>query len=179
MAIKNDKFSKFRGYISILSGGVSPEDSSREGDLSYYQNNLNLQRNSSRALRTDFLMAQEFTEGGLYVSGNDLAKVSGILNFAQAITHRLMTYRGTMPGDINFGIPWTNYLGKTYNNKSLVIADLTEEVENEVFKDDRTQEIRSINIEFLNPNVVKVDVTLVPVYTNFSGVVELTITSGE
>jgi hypothetical protein len=179
MAIRNDKFSKFRGYISILSGSIKPDEIEQNKDFIFYQNSLNAEQLSAFSLGSDFLMAKEFTEGGLYVSGKDLSKVSGALNYAQALTHRLITYRGTMPGDATFGVPWQNYLGKTYGNKSLIIADLSQDIENEVFKDRRTAELRNIEVNFVTPNVVTVDLTVVPIYTNFPDIVELTITSGE
>lgn len=179
MAIKNDKFSKFKGYISINSASISPEVSPNLQGLAEFQDLLNSEVTSFSFLGSDFLMAKEYPEGGLYASGKDLSKVSGVFNYAQAITHRLITYRGTMPGDANFGIPWDNYIGKTYSNRSLVIADLKQEIETEIFKDRRTSSVENIVVEFLNPTVINVDLTIIPIYRNLPSVVELTITSGD
>jgi hypothetical protein len=179
MALLNDKFSKFRGYISISGNGISPGIRETDKTLADYITLLNQEEVASTFLGRDFFMAREFTEGGLYINGKDLSNVSGILNYAQAITHRLMTYRGTMPGDAAYGMPWNNYLGKTYKNKSLIIANLTQDLEDEVFKDRRTASVKNITVEFLDPNTITSVVSLVPIYTGYPPLVEVTVTSGE
>jgi len=108
--------------ISVSGDSASP---SSFFDIQDFRNKTSKDQAASAALGKDFLMAPQFTSGGLHVRKNDLDQASGIYNFAQGITHRLITFRGTMPGDPNFGVPWGNYLGKNYKNKSLVIASTT------------------------------------------------------
>lgn len=129
--------------------------------------------------RTDLLM---FAEGNLFVNNRpyekkDLDLVSGVYNYAQNITHRLMTARGTMPGNPSFGVPWFNYLGSTYQNKSsvrsLLVADITEEL----YKDSRTAQVISVRAEFLNPTTISVACSVAPV--RLSSSIDVTVTVGE
>lgn len=180
MSILNEKLAQFRAVINIIGSEVASSVNITDENLTLqqYENLVQEDINASRILRKDFLMVPKFTEGGLYNDVSSLQRVSGILNYAQGITHRLLTYRGTMPGDPNFGVPWLNYLGKTYKNKSLVIANLSNDIQEEVFKDPRTSLVESLNIQFLDPESVSVDITLVPIYTNANQAVEISISSG-
>lgn len=126
-----------------------------------------LSRNSQRKnlFSTDLLM---FAEGDLFVNNKpyqnkDLDLVSGVYNYAQAITHRLMTARGTMPGDANFGVPWNSYLGTTYANPSNIIRALIAEITDELYKDARTGEVIRVNPEFTAPTVLQVECVVVPI----------------
>lgn len=93
----------------------------------------------------------------------DLSRVSGIVNYAQAITHRLMTDRGTHPEDRFFGVPWSKYLGSTYMSKSLVISELVADVTEELYKDHRTQEVISVSAEFESNNTIAVTCSIAPI----------------
>lgn len=93
----------------------------------------------------------------------DLARGAGIYNYAQAITHRLMTSRGTHPEDRFFGVPWFNYLGRIYVNPSTILSSLTQDITDEVFKDSRTQDVIYVTPSFLNVNTIRVEMSLLPV----------------
>lgn len=180
MSILNEKLAQFRAVINIIGSEVSNlvPDSPEGLTLQQYENLVDSDVNASRVLRKDFLMVPKFTEGGLYNDESSLQRVSGILNYAQGITHRLLTYRGTMPGDPTFGVPWLNYLGKTYRSAGLVSANLSRDIEEEVFKDPRTASVDSLSVSFISPEAVNVELTLVPIYTNSNQAVEISLTSG-
>jgi len=138
-----------------------------------------LSRNSEskRLFGTDLLM---FAEGDLFSeqdfrSKKDLELVSGVYNYAQDITHRLMTTRGTMPGDPFFGVPWNEYLGTTYANPSNLIRSLIAEVTEELYKDNRTSRVEYVNPEFEAPNVLKVECAVTPVKYSLSLFSSLTL----
>jgi len=129
-----------------------------------------LSRNSQRKelFSTDLLM---FAEGDLFVNNKpytnkDLDLVSGVYNYAQAITHRLMTASGTMPGDDTFGVPWNSYLGVTYSNPSNILRALIAEITEELFKDSRTSEVVYVRPELVNPNTIQVECAVIPVGLN-------------
>lgn len=181
MSILSEKLAQFRAVVNIIGSEASTLLSITDDNLSLqqYENLVNNDINASRILKKDFLMVPKFTEGGLYNDASSLQRVSGILNYAQGITHRLLTYRGTMPGDSNFGVPWLNYLGRTYKNKSLIIANLSNDIQEEVLKDPRTSSVDSLDIDFLSPEVINVNITLIPIFTNANQAVEIFISSGE
>jgi hypothetical protein len=175
MAIRDSKLAKYKALITINMGAVNPSNADVSSDFSKLQAKLDSDKRASEVFGMDFLM---FAEKGLFAEGRDLKKATGIFNFGQAVTHRLMTTRGTMPGDPFFGVPWGNYLGQTYRNKSLLLADLRSEVENEVLKDFRTGQILNFNLKFLDVNTVSIDMTIVPIFTSLDESVNLLITAG-
>lgn len=93
----------------------------------------------------------------------DLARAAGIYNYAQAITHRLMTTRGTHPEDRFFGIPWLNYLGRTYTTSTTVLSSLTQEITDELLKDSRTQDVIYVTPNFISPTIIRVDTAVLPI----------------
>lgn len=97
------------------------------------------------------------------IEGTDLLIVGGVLNYAQAIIHRLMTVRGTLPEDPTIGIAWYNYLGSTYSNKDFILAQLRDEIMTEAFRDYRTQDVPSITSSFINPNAIEFEIVLLPI----------------
>lgn len=109
--------------------------------------------------KKDLLM---FATGDLIGQNNiigireDLRSVGGLLNYAQSITHRLMTTRGTMPGDAFFGVPWDLFLGRSYSQSSIVKSNLIQEISDEVSKDRRTQRVVSIKANFIDNNTLEV-----------------------
>ena len=113
----------------------------------------------SSIYKKDLLM---FATGDLIIQEDSFAtktdsrSVSGLLNYAQAITHRLMTTRGTMPGDAFFGVPWDLFLGRSYSQSSIVKSNLIQEISDEVSKDRRTQRVVSIKANFLDNNTLEV-----------------------
>jgi hypothetical protein len=174
MPIKSEKLSKFKGIITINSGDVNPAEFD-VSEASSLQAKLSSDRRASIVLGMDFLM---FAEKTLFSEGNDLKKSVGIFNLAQGITHRLMTVRGTMPGDSFFGVPWFNYLGKNYANKELLLANLREDVADEVLKDGRVGDIKSIKAEFLDSSTVTVDLSITPIFTAYSDTINIVISAG-
>jgi hypothetical protein len=174
MPIRSDNLAKFKGIITINSADVNPAEFDFS-DASSLQAKLSNDRRASSILGMDFLMA---AEGGLFSEQTSLKKVVGIFNLAQALTHRLMTTRGTMPGDSFFGVPWFNYLGRTYKNKDIIIANLREEIVSEILKDTRVGQIKSININFLSPLAIIVDVSLIPIFTSYSDIINIVISTG-
>jgi hypothetical protein len=174
MPIKSEKLAKFSAIITVNSADVNPA-SFNFSDSSSLQAKLTQDREASEFLRMDFLM---FAEEGLFKEGRDLKKSVGIFNLGQALTHRLSTIRGTMPGDSLFGVPWFNYLGKTYKNKDIVLANLREDILDEVEKDARVGGVLSLNVNLIDPNAISVDISVVPVFTSFSETVNIVLTAG-
>jgi hypothetical protein len=175
MAIKSEKLAKYKALITLNMSAVNPSTADVSSDFSKLQAKLNSDKRASEVFGMDFLM---FAEKGLFSEGTDLKKAAGIFNFGQAITHRLMTTRGTMPGDPFFGVPWNNYLGQSYRNKNLLIADLRTEIEDEVLRDSRTSQVLNLNLKFLDINTIEVDMTILPVFTSLEDTVNLLITAG-
>jgi hypothetical protein len=164
MAILNPKLSKFKSIITINSRNSYPSYEDFSSDFVPNQAKLSGDRRASREFGMDFLM---FSNGGLfYDESGGLKKAAGIFNYAQALTHRLSTERGTMPGSPFFGVPWSNYLGKTYKNSSLILANLREEILEEVFRVKGTSRVDKSNVFFIDPNVVSVELLVVPIFTN-------------
>lgn len=97
------------------------------------------------------------------VSGTDLLIVGGLLNYTQAILHRLMTVRGTLPEDQTIGISWYNYLGQNYYDKDFILTQLKDEIANEVYRDYRTQDVASIEARFSDNTVIEFEMVLVPI----------------
>jgi len=172
--IKSNKLAKFKALITINSAEVNPAEADVYSDTSKLQAKLNSDRSASEVLGMDFLM---FAEGGLFSRLNDLNKAAGIFNYAQAITHRLVTTRGTMPGDPFFGVPWNNYLGKSYKNKSITLANLREDIFREVERDPRTGTVATLDLEFTSPTSIEVNLTLIPILTNLNDTVNILLTS--
>lgn len=110
-----------------------------------------------------------FAEGDLFVeerekfTAKDLQDVGGLLNYAQAITHRLMSTRGYHPGDSQFGVPWTLFLGQTYTSKSAVTYRLIAEITEEIMKDHRTSTVLNVDVNFESPTHVSVNCSVLPV----------------
>lgn len=119
-----------------------------------------------RLYGTDLLM---FAEGDLFInerqffSSGDLREVSGLLNYAQAITHRLVTDRGTHPEDRFFGVPWRNYLGQSYASKSVITSRLVADITEELYKDRRTKEVAEVRAVFSTPTSVEVTCSVIPI----------------
>ena len=97
---------------------------------------------------------------------HDLSRAAGMYNYAQAITHRLMTSRGTHPQDRFFGVPWLNYLGRRYISSDVVKSSLIQDITDELYKDSRTKEVVAVEAEFENPNTISVKCIVVPVGVN-------------
>lgn len=104
--------------------------------------------------------------GELFVFRKDISIVSGIPNLAQAITHRLMTERGHHPMDITLGIPWSEYLGQTYTDSSIVLARLSSEIVDELLKEERILDVENIEASFTALNVISLSVTIIPIENN-------------
>lgn len=110
-----------------------------------------------------------FGEGDLFVNSRqffndgDLKDIGGLLNYAQAITHRLMTTRGTHPEDRFFGVPWGKYLGVAYVSKNIVSTNLIADITEELYKDSRTSEVVSISINFISNTVLEVACSVRPI----------------
>jgi len=174
MPIKSEKLSKFKGIITINSADVNPAEFDFS-DASSLQAKLSNDRRASAVLGMDILM---FAEGGLFSDDKTLKKAVGVFNLAHAITHRLMTTRGTMPGDAFFGVPWNNYMGRSYGNKEIVIANLREDIASEVLKDSRVGQIKNINITFVDPTTITVDLSIVPIFTAYSDTINIVVSTG-
>lgn len=137
-------------------------------DIEEQLKNLEESKNYLELYGTDLAM---LGEGDLLpeksISGTDLRIVGGVLNYAQAVIHRLSTVRGTLPEDPTIGISWYNYLGNTYSNKDFVLNQLKDEIVTEIFRDYRTQDVPNIVASFTHPNVIEFELVLVPI--NSSG----------
>lgn len=116
----------------------------------------------------DLLM---FAEGDLFVGDGpspDVSSVGGLVNYAQAVTHRLMSTRGYHPGDPSFGVPWNRYIGQSYTNADIVRGQLSADVSEELLKDKRTLQVASIRTEFESPSSIRVTVGVIPVHASAS-----------
>lgn len=151
---------------------ASEEVSSRLQDVS---------KNRVRLLGKDLFMFAEGTLGVIQniVSGSaiDLNTATGVYNYAQAITHRLMTTRGTHPADRFFGVPWDRYVGKSYSSGEAIRSSLIQEITDELFKEPRTQNVVYVNAEFETKNVLRVSCAVVPVGVTTD--VEISLTVGD
>lgn len=119
----------------------------------------------NQAYSKDLMMMGEgtlFASEGV-IAKKDLVVVSGILNYAQAITHRLMTPRGYHPADPSFGVPWYRYLGQSYTNKLLVEGDLILDITEELYKDRRTQSVEEVRVSFEGIHIINLECKVVPV----------------
>ena len=119
----------------------------------------------------DFMMV---AEGDVFLSRKDYKIAAGLLNYGQALTHRIMTTKGNHPRDRTLGIEWNKYLGQSYISKSMVIAELSTELEEEIYRDYRTSEVTYIDIEFLNENTLKIETGVIPIDSNEEVVLTLT-----
>lgn len=137
----------------------------------------------SSVLGRDLLMIGEgdlFLREREFFSARDIRDLGGLLNYAQAISHRLMTPRGYHPEDRFFGVPWYNYIGKTYSSSSAIRSQIVSDVTEEVYKDRRTREVHGVSANFLSPTVLEVTCSVVPVRVNISSLtIELAIEGRE
>lgn len=168
-----------KGQIRVLSSQININldelTNSEAAQISALSKNAELKS----LFKTDLLM---FAEGELFVNNRpytakDLDLVSGVYNYAQAITHRLMTTRGTMPGDRFFGVPWDNYLGVPYQSTNTVTRLLTIDITDELYKDSRTGQVVSVSPEFTSPTSVQVNCTVVPIRLSTS--IDISVVVGE
>lgn len=146
------------GYISISKVAIN---FTREGfldDANVSSNRLSRVRNGVNLLGIDLFM---FATGDLHPQEQevaldtvDLRRAAGLYNYAQAITHRLMTARGTHPEDSFFGVPWFDYLGHGWTSRDEVRVNLMQDITDELYKDNRTKEVLSIDVEFLDVNTI-------------------------
>jgi len=116
---------------------------------------------------TDLYM---FAEGDLFEneSQGDLKIVASVYNYAQAITHRLMTDRGTHPIDSTFGVPWSDYLGHTYMSSTILLTNLRQDITDELYRDGRTQKVVQVITSLKTPDVVDVICVVLPIGVNQS-----------
>jgi len=115
------------------------------------------------ALREYYLLDLKMMgTGDLFTEHGDIAVTGGLNNLAQALTHRLMTERGSHPMDATLGVPWGAFLGETYSDSALVEYELMQEITAELYKDIRVEDITYISVEFIDLNAIKVDVTVSP-----------------
>lgn len=105
-------------------------------------------------------------EGDIILSRKDYKLAAGLLNYGQAITHRIMTTKGRHPRDRTLGISWDRYLGQTYMSAELVIAELTTEIEDEVYRDFRTAQVTYVDVSFLDVNTLSVNIGIIPIDSN-------------
>lgn len=108
----------------------------------------------------------------------DLGRAAGIYDYAQSITHRLMTARGTLPEDRFFGVPWYNYIGRSYVSSTAVRSNLIQDITDELYRDNRTREVVYVKAEFESPTVIRVDCAVVPIGT-INEQIEVTLSVGE
>ena len=151
-------------------------------DQSVSQSLLDNGRNRVRLLGTDLYM---FGTGDLLFEERirefervDLGRVAGVYDYAQAITHRLMTSRGTLPEDRFFGVPWNSYIGRSYISSSAVRTNLVQDITDELYRDRRTQEVVYVRVDFKSPTVVAVECAVIPVGTSTEEI-QIAMTVGE
>ena len=140
-------------FTRVQLNNVSEEYTS---SLSQQLDNLNTLEAEENAYLSDLIT---LGEGDLLTEHDDFLVRSGLLNYGQAITHRLMTTRGSHPIDPTLGINWYNYMGQTYASKEFIQATLSLEISQEVYKDFRTSEVYSVLVDFLDVNTVLITIS--------------------
>ena len=157
------------GYITVNNININAPRLFGEGlsAAEFIEAQVNASRQSAavtKAMGTELLM---FAEGDLFPQGlphsRDIGVAKGLANYAQAITHRLMTTRGTHPEDYFFGVPWDNYIGNTYMSRGLIIGTLIVDITEELYKDRRTSRVVYVNAEFTEPTIIDVKCAVEPV----------------
>ena len=115
-------------------------------------------------------------QGTLTIKTKDLDVVSGLLNFAQLIQHLLMTDRGTLPEDENFGIPWSNYIGKPYSNKQSLFNELSNVITSELSSQYGVKSVDNITVKFIDAFAIEISIEMTPISffspIKFSGTVQ-------
>ena len=167
-----------KGVITLDNARIDLSNTSLSSDRTLQQAGLTQTLANRSIFGQDLLM---FAEGDLFSSGtlghkSDLLLVAGLFNYAQAITHRLMTTRGTMPGNPSFGVPWKDYIGRVYSNASALVTNLKQDITDEVYKDNRTQSVVSIDLNFVNPTTIQVELHVLP--TNSQAPVGISLSVG-
>lgn len=154
-----------KSTISVNGMLLSP---SREGFLSDPSVSLSKHERSLDARVSYGVDLMMFSSGDLFINesnmfiSKDLMRVGGLLNLAQAVTHRLATDRGTHPEDRFFGVPWRNYLGQAYSSRSSVSSSLVADITEEIYKDRRVKEVVSVSVNFQSPTVISVECSILP-----------------
>lgn len=143
-----------------------------------YTSSLSLQLNTLNALEAEESTYLSdlitFGEGDLLTENRDFLVRSGLLNYGQAVTHRLMTTRGSHPIDPTIGINWYNYMGQTYISPEFIQATLSLEISQEIYKDFRTSNVYSVIVEFSDINTVLITASFSALSPE---VLELTLTA--
>jgi len=165
-------------YISIGSVQFQPSREDFLSTISINEAALEKSLEDSAAYGKDLLM---FGTGDLFVEeqeffvSGDTKAISGLLNYAQAITHRLMTTRGTHPEDRFFGVPWNNYIGQAYSSSRIVKSRLISDITEELYKDRRTREVAYVRASFESPTVLGVECAVIPIRFQ-AGAIEISLT---
>lgn len=154
-----------KAQISFRNLNVTYANTQLVGDIDQQITRIQESDARRRAFRTDLMM---LGEGDLWVSNSllenrDFLIVSGMLNYAQALTHRLVTPRGYHPADPSFGVPWYSYLGISYTSKSVMQGQLIADITEELIKDSRTGAVLSVTVDFQSPTVITTSCNVVPI----------------
>lgn len=168
-----------KGTIEFNNVSVSYQNTTLVGDIDNQITRLNEAESRRRLFRSDLAM---LAEGDLWTTkepleSKDLMVVSGLLNFAQAVTHRLMTPRGYHPADPSFGVPWYDYLGQVVGHKAVVEAQLMADVTEELSKDPRTGAVLKVSVEFEGQDTISVVCYVAPAAAR-DQVITLSMTAG-
>lgn len=171
-----------KSSISITNVGINFSRESYLEDPSVSETFLDNSKERIRLLGKDLFM---FATGDLLLEERirefdkvDLGRAAGIYDYAQSITHRLMTARGTLPEDRFFGVPWYNYIGRSYVSSAAIKSSLVQDITDELYRDNRTREVVYVKAEFESPTVVKVECAVVPIGT-LTEQIEVALTVGE
>jgi len=133
------------------------------GDYVQYPDVQNKEISKLNKIREYYLIDLKMMgTGELSTEGGDLSITGGLNNLAQALTHRLMTDRGTHPMDKTLGVPWSSYIGQSYVDDEIIQYELMQEIAAEVYKDIRVQEIISIDVSFIDIYAIKVEIVVAP-----------------
>jgi len=172
-------FNSTKGLITFNNMNVTFANSELIGDIEEQISRLSASDARRRIFRTDLMMLGEgdIRTTSSSLPSKDMMIVSGVLNYAQALLHRLMTTRGYHPADRSFGVPWDSYLGQSYRNKSIVEAQLSSDVAEEIGKDSRTASVIKVVCKFESPTVVSVVCDVAPVSVD-DLVIQLSLSAG-
>ena len=162
--------------IDFANVSIKSDWNDYPNDLVSQSSNLDIASVNEILFATDIYM---FATGKMYsTTDKKLKLVSGIYNLAQAVSHRLMTTRGSHPMDSTLGVPWDRYLGQTYFDKELTMLEISSDIVSEVLKDPRVSSVDNIVVELIDINAISVQIIIAPIGTNSLAEISFTALRG-
>jgi hypothetical protein len=149
--------------ITFRKAGIRLSQDYNPVDIDLQTSFLTKKESEDATYLSDLMM---LAEGDIIHSRGDFKLAAGLLNYGQALTHRIMSTKGRHPRDRTLGIAWDKYLGQSYMSKDLVIAELSTEIEEELYRDYRTAQVTYVNVSFLDVNAISIETGVIPIDSN-------------